>query len=281
MKINTVDLYSEHRLNKDDSLDGRLTCMLLDDAVSNHPERPCILIVAGGGYEHVSKREQEPVATKYLAQGYHCFILHYSTKVLYPTALIEGALAMNYIRSHSDELGVDASRVYAMGFSAGAHLVGCLALNYDEKVFLKAVKNLGCFENADLKKIMQPDAVLLCYPVITAEKNHCHQGSFDMLTNGDNRLISALSLEKRIKSDMPKTFMWHTATDGSVPVYNSLCFALALSSMQIPFELHIFERGKHGLSVADTEVYNSDEMPEFSIGIKEWVKLSLNWLKGE
>ncbi len=278
MKISTVDLYSEYNLERANGIDGRLTCMLCDDVLGGDKKRPSLLIVAGGGYDHVSKREQEPVAIKYLAEGYNCFILHYSVKVLYPTALIEASLAMNYIRKNADLLNVDKDKVYALGFSAGAHLCGTLALNYDEPIFLNALKDLLPRLAKSIISTAKPNRLLLCYPVITTDVRFCHKGSINMLSDGDNRLIDVLSLEKRVKNDTPSTFIWHTSNDGSVPVYNSLCFANALSEKGVPFALHIFENGKHGLSVANGEVYNADEMPNFSVGIKHWVKMSLDWL---
>ena len=99
----------------------------------------------------------------------------------------------------------------------------------------------------------RPDAQILCYPVLTLGA-FTHEGSRNNLlgdpSDPENRLdlAESLSLETRVSADTPPTFLWHTGEDGSVPVENSLQYAAALRRNGVPFELHVFEKGGHGLS---------------------------------
>jgi acetyl esterase/lipase len=117
----------------------------------------------------------------------------------------------------------------------------------------------------------RPDALILCYPVISSGE-HGHVGSFNNLLgeDADSSLREKYSLEKRITADTPPTFLWHTGEDAGVPVENSLLWCLGLRKYKIPFELHVFPEGRHGLGLGVDPA-----VPE----IKVWPELCATWLK--
>ena len=115
----------------------------------------------------------------------------------------------------------------------------------------------------------KPNAGILCYPVITMDPSFTHLGSQKNLLgeNADEDLIDRWSLEKRVTKDTPPCFLWHTADDEAVSSKNSLKFALALREHDIPYSLHIFPKGRHGLGLGD-------EVPYVEI----WKDLAAGWL---
>lgn len=263
MKEFTVDLYEHFGYSKPDHADGRLCCYILDTAAAISPSRrhPAVLVIPGGGYCHVSAREGEPVALRFLNRGYCAFVLQYSVApVRFPTALREAAMAMRYIREHSASLFVDAGMVAAMGFSAGGHLCGCLGTMFDSH----EVSDIG--DGA----LLRPDGLGLCYPVAVSW-GPTHEGSFDCLCGGDLPLRHSLSLDRRIRPDMPPVFLWHTRDDACVPCRNSLILAEGLDSAGVAFALHIYRNGQHGLSTADQQAYPVWQVPAISSDVPGWV----------
>ncbi len=268
----TIDLYEYFGLTRPAGGKGILTCFSPETPMSMRAKRrsPAILILPGGGYAFVSDREAEPVALRYMAKGFCAFILDYSVAPLrYPAQLIEAAMAMAYIRLKAETFHVAPNKVAALGFSAGGHLCGCLATIFDDVPVLTALK-----ENAAL---VRPDAVVLAYPVITSGEK-AHAGSFVNLCGEDEALKKRMSLETRVTENTVPAFLWHTFSDASVPVKNSLVLAMAYEEKGVPFALHIFETGKHGLSTADSAVYALNEIPEVSAGVMRWVDMSVKWL---
>ncbi len=231
--------------------------------------RPAVLIFPGGGYGHVSEREAEPVALRFLNRGYAAFVLAYAVApARYPVALQQAALAMRYIRQQAQAFGIDPHMVTAVGFSAGAHLCGCLATMYDGE----AVAQIGAPAQ------LRPDAVGLCYPVAVSW-GRTHDGSFDNLCGDDEELRQRLSLEKCVHGDMPPVFLWHTRQDTAVPCRNSLLLAAALEEQGVPFAMHIYHKGVHGLSVADETVYPPGEMPQISADVPSWPEAMLAFFR--
>ena len=263
MDLKTVDLYRFFGQEKLDNAAGILTCYIqkTDVSISAKRLRPAMLILPGGGYEHVSARESEPVALRLLAAGYSVFVLRYSVApARFPVALREAAMAMRYIRENAAELEVDAQHVAAMGFSAGGHLCGTLGTLYD------------CPEVADLgpASLLRPDGLGLCYPVAISWGN-THGGSFQNLCGADEALRQRLSLEKLVRSDMPPVFLWHTRDDGCVPCRNSLLLANALEQVGVDFAMHIYRSGPHGVSTVDSQVYPVDQVPVTSRDVPGWL----------
>ena len=211
--------------------------------------RPAVIIVPGGAYEHISKREGAPVACHFLARGFQTFVLEYSVApdgVRYPEQLHELAASVDYIKSHSDGFHINKDEIFVFGFSAGGHLAANLAVDCSA-VSEKVGEKLDC-------KIK---AVGLGYPVISAELGHTrsHENLLSGCTDAEKReLISQLNLDKAVTKKTVPAFIWTTAADGSVPAINSLQFASALAQNGIKYELHIYPEGDHGSSTCDLEV---------------------------
>ncbi len=209
--------------------------------------RPAVVVVPGGAYAFVSHREGEPIALNFLSRGYHAFVLRYTIfeeGARYPDQFCQLASTIDYIRKNASELRVNPKEIFVVGFSAGGHLTGTLATQW-QNVLGICQKNLDC----------QPTAVGMCYPVVNEE------GHRESLSNifGDayaNREKYPLifDLSKGVSSLTPPTFLWHTTHDTCVDVRQSLIFANALASNGIHFELHVYPNGDHGMATCDREI---------------------------
>lgn len=271
MEQKVIDLYEAFGQNRPDGAAGYLTAWLHKPVpqICKTRRYPAILILPGGGYTCVSPRESEPVASRFFALGYSTFVLDYSVEPLaFPVALREAAMAMAYIRQNAQALSVRADNVAAIGFSAGGHLCGLLGTMYD------------CPDLADLARPEQirPDVLGLCYPVVTSW-GKCHADSFRRISGGNKQLTAYLSLEKRVRSDMPPVFLWHTRDDASVSVRNSLELACALEEAEVLFTMHIYGHGKHGLSTADENAFPIGKVPEVSQDVTGWFESCIGYFK--
>ncbi len=248
---------------------------LLDTTEQNpyFQNRPAVVICPGGGYRFVSEREGEAVAMRFLAAGFHAFVLQYSVApARFPTALTELADAVRQVRAHAADWNVQSDHIYMMGFSAGGHLCASLGTLWNHPVLEEA---LGWSSGP---KTWKPDGMLLCYPVISIGPS-MHRGSFDCLLGADppedrKRL---LSLEDQVTADTVPAFLWHTQEDAAVSVENSLLFAAALRKAGVPFELHIYQKGPHGLSLCDETTSYSPEM--VIADDAGWINLAIAWAK--
>lgn len=274
MELFKVDLYSYFGLKRPDGAQGYLNVYLHHDTAEFDVKkiRPAMLVVAGGGYTMVSDREKEPIAMSYLSQSYNAFTLDYSVyPIKFPYQLIEGCMAVAYIKENAEKLCVAPDKVAAAGFSAGGHLCGMLATLYDDE----EVKNvLG-----DKTALCRPDAVVLSYPVITSGE-YAHRGSVDYLSGSDKAVLSKISLENRVSKKSSPAFIWCTVDDNAVPSENSLMMAAAYKKAGVPFELHMFESGPHGISTAkkETALYG-DEKGLINPHVARWIDLSVEWLR--
>ena len=272
MKVIDYQLYEEFEVERPESADGRLSAYLLDNYEDIDPNRrrPAVLVIPGGAYLFCSNREAEGVAMQFLAKGFQAFVLHYSVSpAKYPTQLVEASMAMAFIRRNSESLLVDRERVGVIGFSAGGHLAGTLSVLYnDHNVY--DVFDLEIEEN-------KPDFSVLCYAVLDHEVGHAM--TYEVVSGGDEDLKEYLSLPAQVHRDVPPTFLWCTANDATVDCRNSLRYADALKAMDVPFELHIFESGVHGLSIADRETETPDNPQLYNENVQVWVRLCINWLK--
>ena len=177
--------------------DARLTYILDDSDSIAIEKRPMMLICPGGGYEHTSDREAEPLAMHFLSIGYHVAVLRYSVApAVYPTALLEAAASMKLIHEHAKEWYVDTDKIVVQGSSAGGHLAACLAMFWHTKWLaeMAGVTN----------DILKPAAMLLNYPVITSGE-YAHRGSFKQLLGGNEteEMLELLSLEKQVTEYTP------------------------------------------------------------------------------
>ncbi len=236
--------------------------ILQDDyeTLKAHKVRPAVIICPGGAYRWRSPREKDPVALEFLAMGYQAFILEYSCgeKASGFRPLRELAETVRTVRANAEEWHIDPGKIAVLGFSAGGHLAA----------------SLGAFWNdpeLDLGAGCRPDALILCYPVIST-KEYAHEESAAWVTGNDPAMRDKMHLCDHITSDFPPTFMWHGGGDTSVPAENSLLLAVRLRENKVPFEYHLFETGVHGISVCTQEVETPDEI------CRQWVPLCRVWI---
>jgi acetyl esterase/lipase len=244
------------------------------EAITLAQKRPAVIICPGGGYHFKSDREAEPVAMRFLAAGIHAFVLQYSVAPSrYPSAVLELAAAVQLVRDNAESWGIYPDKIFIAGFSAGGHLCATLGTLWDEPVFEQAFDH-----KKGKEKNWRPDGMILCYPVITFGE-YGHKGSRDNLLGPDasEELAGKLSLETRVGIGTVPAFLWHTHEDGAVPVENSLQFAMAMRKAKVPFELHIYEKGGHGLSLCDeTTAQNEGHLlPDDA----SWIQLAIRWVK--
>lgn len=267
-------IYEVKQINVDGSSgDTKLYIYSLDSSKEINPggARPIIVLCPGGGYEMTSDREAEAFAMKFLAMGYHVAILRYSVSPsVYPTALMELAQSVRYLRDNADKYHIDVDKVIVQGSSAGGHLAASLGVFWDKPLLSDA---LQCSSD-DIK----PNGMILCYPVISSGE-YAHRSSFiKLLGDKYDELVDDMSLENQVTTATPKTFIWHTFPDDSVPVQNSLLFVEALLKHQIPTEFHMYPVGGHGLGLAN----QLTATPE-GYGIQEecqsWMPLVEAWLR--
>ena len=254
---------------------GNLYTYFLDSSIEMRPneKRPVILMCPGGGYEMTSDREAEPMAMQFLAMGYHVAILRYSVcPVRYPAALLQVAESVLYLKEHADEYHIDPEKIVVQGCSAGGHLAANYGIAWNSPFLTK----LMGMEN-DPERLCVA-GLLLCYPVITSGEK-AHEESFrNLLGEQYEEKKEELSLENQVTPDTPPTFLWHTATDETVPVENSLYFFQACLQQGVSAELHICPVGGHGLSLANEETCRAN-----GIGVQKecqsWIGLAQTWLK--
>lgn len=223
-----------------------------------------IIVCPGGGYGHLADHEGAPIAEMLNAAGISAFVLKYRVAPhSHPAPLADGQRAIRYVRAHAEHYGINPSKIAVLGSSAGGHLTATLGTQYDG----------GQPGHADpIERVSsRPDRVILCYPVITME-SYGHAGSRINLLGEDatEEQIQAFSAERQVRADAPEAFIWHTSDDQAVPVENSLRYALALGAHGIPYDLHIFEKGPHGLGLA-----------EHDDTVRVWSDLCLTWLKNQ
>ena len=243
------------------------------EEININKKRETIIICPGGGYEFTSDREAEPIALKFVAQGFNAVVIRYSiAPVRYPTALLELAETVRYVREKEKEWNVDTEEVIVCGFSAGGHLAGSLGVLWNNEIIEKYLD----IKNEEVK----PNAMILCYPVISSGE-FAHKGSFDSLLGEKEAEISRenLSLEKLVSIETPKTFLWHTFDDGTVPVQNSLLFSNALASNKVQFELHIYPSGVHGLGLCEEITAMNGRGEHINSHIASWFNLACQWIK--
>ncbi len=246
---------------------------LLTELKQPDRKNPAMLVIPGGGYKNTSLREHEPIAFQFLAAGFTVFTIRYNcAPAVFPTSLYEIYTAIATIRKNADDWLVDPDKISLCGFSAGGHLSASAGAFWNEDFVLKA---LGFTDEH------KPNALVLSYPVITAGE-FAHKGSFNNLLGKEpsEQDIEYFSIENRVTSDFPPTFLWHTATDDVVPVMNSILLSQALSKNNILFEMHIYPKGPHGLALSNDFTDSAESKWNYKKP-QAWVKESIDFLKQE
>ncbi len=229
---------------------------------------PSVIICAGGGYEFTSQCDKDPIAFGYLAAGYNTFILDYScleeAKNFNP--LKELSATVMAIRANATEWACHPNQIAVVGFSAGGHLACSLATMWNHPEFTAGFDNQG--------EANRPDAIVLSYPVITADE-HAHVKSIEFVsgeTDKTSEKFQLFSLDKRVHKNMPPVFVWHTVADTYVPVENTIKLITALQKNKISYECHLFPTGGHALTSCthETGTHNAHN--------RQWFDLSINWL---
>ncbi len=228
-----------------------------------------MVICPGGGYAHLAEHEGKVYAQWLNDHGIAGFVLKYRLGPSYhhPAMLQDVARAMRTVRARAGEWNVDPKRVGIIGSSAGGHLASTLLTHFDS----------GDTNATDVieRQSSRPDLGILCYSVITMGK-FTHQGSKNNLlgTNTSPELVAELSNELQVTKETPPTFLWHTFEDRTVPVENSLQFADALRRAGVPFDLHIYQKGGHGMGIGIRE-YTPDKISQ----MHPWTADCIYWLK--
>ena len=222
-------------------------------------DRPAIIVCPGGGYLYCSPREAEPVALRYAAKGFHAFILRYSTgwDAADFSPLQEVSWVIGYLRENAASWHIDPNKIVTCGFSAGGHLALAAGVKGENK----------------------PNAMILGYPAVTTP-NHPMSNFMVKLLAGKKEVTdedcAEFSLEKFITKDAPPVFLAATAEDGLSP-FGALLVANSYSRLGKPYELHMFQHGPHGYSLADeTTADGSSQVLNSSFA--QWHQLSVDWL---
>ncbi|MEH7226719.1 alpha/beta hydrolase [Bacillus sp. JJ1566] len=256
---------------------AELFTYILDNSPSIDPDRkrPMIIICPGGGYVHTSDREAEPVAIQMLSKGYHASILRYSVEpAVFPTSLCQLASAVGLIRENAENWNVDPNKIIVMGFSAGGHLTASLGVFWNKDFLIEQLTYS--------KEQIKPNGLILGYPVISSGP-YAHEGSFNALlgeNSEDQDRRDFLSLENQVTSATPPTYLWHTVSDASVPVENSMLFAQSLLKHKVSLEMHIYPEGVHGLSLGTEETQSKGRDNHIQPEVENWIEMAARWVKG-
>ncbi len=240
------------------------------------PDKPngaAVVVLPGGGYGMLADHEGAPVARWLNTLGITAAVCYYrnagtnggkdAAKNHWPTPWVDATRAVRRVRSGVDKLGVDHGRVGLLGFSAGGHLAATVSTKYDagDPKSIDPIERVGS----------RPDLAVLCYAVITMTDLNAETGSRKNLlgTPPPVDLVEKLSAEKHVTDRTPATFLFHTADDPVVHVQNALLYADALADHKVPFELHVYAHGNHGVGLAAGDPV-----------LRTWTARCADWLKG-
>jgi acetyl esterase/lipase len=225
-----------------------------------------MVICPGGAYAHLAPHEGNDYALWLNQHGVTCFVLKYRlapSGYHHPAMLNDAARAVRWVRANADEFKIDAQRVGIMGSSAGGHLAATLLTHFDA----------GKPDSTDAveRQSSRPDLGILCYAVISMGE-FTHQYSKENLlgTNPPPELVKLMSNELQVSRRTPPCFLWTTFEDTVVPMENTLSFADALRRKRVPFDLHIYQKGGHGMGLKDKAPFANPH---------PWAADCLFWLK--
>jgi acetyl esterase/lipase len=245
--------------------DGDQPSLTIFLPVKNQASGTGVIVCPGGSYTALaSNHEGRQVANWLNSLGIAAFVLKYRLGPRYhhPIELSDAQRAIRLVRSHAAEYGITPDRLGVMGFSAGGHLAATMGTHFD---------NGSAADPDPIQRVgSRPDFLVLGYPVISFTTPYTHQGSLHNLLgdNPDPKLMQSLSNELQVTAQTPPTFLFHTTEDKTVPVENSVLFYLALRKAGVAAEMHIFERGPHGVGLALRD-------PALAM----WPELLANWFR--
>lgn len=209
-----------------------------------------VVVCPGGGYGNLAlDHEGRQIAAWLNNLGVAAFVLRYrlGPKYHHPIELGDVQRALRFVRTKAAEFGVAPDRIGIWGFSAGGHLASTAGTHFDagNPDAADPIDRAGC----------RPDFMILAYPVISLATEYVHKGSMRNLLGAepDPALVENLSNERQVTARTPPTFLFHTNEDKGVPAENSLLFYEALRKAGVPAELHIYERGRHGVGLAPSD----------------------------
>lgn len=220
---------------------------------------PAILICSGGGYRVRTEHEGEEIAKFYQSQGIHAFVVNYRVRPYkFPCALMDLQRAVKIIKKNAQQYAVDENRIFVIGFSAGGHLAASLATTGKDYA-----------KNGDEYDEISPavTGVILGYPWLSDLEIDAPPGN-NIFAERLGKSEEGFILYENVTPKTPPCFIWHTAEDQVINVTQSLKFAQALKENQVPFEMHIFPRGSHGLGLA-----------KITRDISQWADLSVKWIQ--
>lgn len=217
-------------------------------------KRPAMLVVPGGAYQFISEREGEPIALRYAAAGFQTFVLHYSVNARFEETLLDIAEAMRQLRTSAAAWRIHPRQIAVLGSSAGGNLALWLAAGTRRG-------GMGIAGMSGDPVQLRPNALVLCYPAVTGAG--CAP-AFVQTMPKQPVLAQA--------EGMPPAFLWATQEDKTVPVDGLLQLAARMNQAGVPVELHVYQRGDHGLATADRATGRE------SAHVAGWVQLSIDWL---
>ncbi|HQY90499.1 alpha/beta hydrolase [Caldilinea sp.] len=296
MLTKKIELYADRQ-------DVTLTTYVLDDSpeLLNGKKRPAVLVCPGGGYIGCSDREAEPVALRFAAMGYHAFVLRYSTysggalgewpptgdmpsnpRCVHPGPVRDIGKAFLTIGDHADDWLVDMNKIAICGFSAGGHNCAMYAVYWHDPL-------ICAFFDA-MPERFKPAAAIIAYglsdyhlmvrPAVNGREQEIRTIAnrvFLGTATPSQALLDSVSPALHVTEQTPPTFVWATSEDTLVPVENSTRLAHALAQVGVPFEVHIFEKGKHGLSLANLATAAS--RLDLDDDASRWIGLVDAWLQ--
>lgn len=236
------------------------------------PPRPAFIICPGGAYEMCCAREGEPIALSLISKSFQSFVLNYSVgeHAVYPAPLVDVSMAVCHVKENATEYNVDPNKIFVLGFSAGGHLAAAYGVFWNT--------DIAGFDGME-DGFNRPAGVVPCYPVITPDEDTGHFKSYSNICGGDDKvslLADRYNPAKNVSSDTVPMFLWHTLSDSCVPVDSTLIMANALKCAGIPFELHIYPKGGHGLSLANAETAIGNE-DLINRSVSQWLSSAVIW----
>lgn len=236
------------------------------------------MIPGGGYYEVCSDREGEPIAMAFMPYGYNAFVLHYSvgsnSKKTFPAQLIQASKAMKHIKDHAEEYNIDPEKVFVTGFSAGGHLAACLGTMWHKKEIYDEIEMPSGYN--------KPAGMMLIYAVITGGEPYASRETFYNLLGTctpTNCQLLECSIEKNVDERSCPAYIVNTVNDEAVDIRNALLLAEVYASKGIPFELHIYPDGPHGMALGNRITKCGNEKWENQCWEK-WIENAVKWAEG-